>query len=255
MGQKLGFHLSRSLGIMQHKTLDASYEQVTDLYRNKLGVKSEFEGLENIPKEGRVIVFANHAGAHEQEFICDELNKKVRKGTKYFTYLSNKTPRTLGVVMSEADRERIIPGGKEIIAQHISEGNIMVIFPVGKVENKPYWVDFFFSYDRYKDRFKRGFIYLALENKCDLVPAYVDYKQPLWMCLIAMFMPKIYEKLWLCADPLPLKDKTVRVRFGQPIKYEKLKAIVEKNGYLKVADSLRGTVYSIGVDMSEIQGF
>ena len=33
----------------------------------------------------------------------------------------------------------------------------MVIFPVGKVENKPYWV----SYDYYKDQFKR----LALENK------------------------------------------------------------------------------------------
>ena len=157
MGQKFSFHLNRSLGIMHYKTLNASYEEITNLYRNKLGVKYEFEGLENVPKEGPVIVFANHAGAHEQEFICDELNKKVRKGTKYFTYLSNKTPRALGVVMLEADRERIIPGGREIVAQHINEGNIMVIFPVGKVENKPYWV----RYDHYKEQFKR----LALENK------------------------------------------------------------------------------------------
>lgn len=245
------FHINRSMGIMHQNTYDASYEEVVGAYERKAGLKYEFEGLENVPKEGRVILFSNHVGAEEEQFICNEVNKKVRNGTKYFTYLSNGVARALGVVMSEPDRERMIPGGREIVAKHIRDGNIMLIFPVGKIENKPYWVDFFQGYEKYRDRFKRGFIYLALENKCDLVPVYVDFKQPLLMCLINMFAPKLYEKLSLYTAPIWMRNKTVHVYFGKPVKYEVLKSLVDRVGYVSAARILRQEIYNIGIAVSE----
>jgi 1-acyl-sn-glycerol-3-phosphate acyltransferase len=138
---------------------------VTEIMRKYF--RLEIEGLENIPKRGPAILAPNHSGfsGFDAFLIADSVYRGVHRVprvlTHQFWFLTSATAapaQKLGFI--EATKEN----GRAQLAKH----NLIVLFPEGEYGNfKP-------SSKRYRlQDFRRGFVRLALEYQCPIIPVVV----------------------------------------------------------------------------------
>lgn len=129
--------------------------------------RMEISGVENIPRKGPVVIAPNHSGFSGFDaillgHIIQQQAKRIpRVLTHHFWFLTETTAipaQKMG--FTEATYENGLNA--------LKKGNSIVIFPEGEHGNfKP-------TSQRYQlQEFKRGFVRMALEAQCPIVPAIV----------------------------------------------------------------------------------
>lgn len=174
--------------------------------------RMEVEGLENIPKKGRVLITSNHSGysGFDAFLICHHIYKTLRRTprvlTHYFWFLNSTTA-------IPAKKLGFIEANKQNGVETLKKNQMLVIFPEGESGNfKP-------TSKAYKlQPFKRGFIRLAIETQSPIVPTLVIGAEETHINLAQLKFSKLLRGLILPIPlniiPLPAKWK---IKFLPPI--------------------------------------
>ncbi len=172
----------------------------------------EIEGVENIPRRGAVVIAPNHSGytgfdAFLLGHIVQEEAKRVpRVLTHHFWFLTETT----GI---PAQKMGFTEATYENGLNALKKGNAIVLFPEGEQGNfKP-------TSERYQlQEFRRGFVRMALEAQCPIVPAVILGAEETHINLKKLKFTKFLKgsviPLPLNIIPLPAKW---RIRFLEPI--------------------------------------
>lgn len=175
--------------------------------------RMEIEGVENIPRRGAVIIAPNHSGFSGFDafllghIVQSEAKRVPRVLTHHFWFLTETTaiPATK-MGFTEATYENGVNA--------LKKGNAIVLFPEGEQGNfKP-------TTERYQlQEFKRGFVRMALETQCPIVPAVVLGAEETHINLKQLKFTKFLKGavIPLPLNILPLPAKW-RIRFLEPIK-------------------------------------
>lgn len=172
----------------------------------------EIEGVENIPRRGAVILAPNHSGytgfdAFLLGHVVQQEAKRIpRVLTHHFWFLTETTAIPANKMgFTEATYENGINA--------LKKGNAIVLFPEGEQGNfKP-------TTERYQlQEFKRGFVRMALEAQCPIVPVVILGAEETHINLKKLKFTKFLKgsviPLPLNVIPLPAKW---RIRFLEPI--------------------------------------
>lgn len=127
----------------------------------------EVEGLEHIPRRGAGILTPNHSGfsGFDSFLLANEVNRATgrlpRILTHRFWFLSNATA-------VPAEKVGFIKASTANGLQQLRKNNLVILFPEGESGNfKP-------TLRRYHlQEFKRGFVRLALEQQCPIIPVLI----------------------------------------------------------------------------------
>lgn len=172
----------------------------------------EVEGIENIPRNGGVIISPNHSGfsgfdavllAH---IIQTEAKRIPRVMTHHFWFLTETTAipaQKMG--FTEATYENGVNA--------LNKGHAIVLFPEGEQGNfKP-------TSERYQlQEFKRGFVRMALETQTPIVPVVILGAEETHINLKKLKFTKFLKGsvIPLPLNILPLPAKW-RIRFLEPV--------------------------------------
>lgn len=174
--------------------------------------RMEVEGAKNIPRRGPVIIAPNHSGyAGFDAFLLGHIVQQEAKRiprvlTHHFWFLTETTAipaQKMGFTEATYDNG----------LNALKKGNTIVLFPEGENGNfKP-------TKDRYQlQEFKRGFVRMALEAQCPIVPAIIIGAEETHINLkklkFTKFLKGLVIPLPLNIIPLPAKW---RIRFLEPI--------------------------------------
>lgn len=127
----------------------------------------EVQGLENIPRRGRVLITPNHSGvtALDAVMVSNEIlraKKRIPRMMAHPLWFVGPNIRIL------ARRMGLEEAKKDTGVRLLRKGNIVVIFPEGAEGNfKP-------TAKRYQlQDFKRGFVRMAMATKSNIIPTVV----------------------------------------------------------------------------------
>lgn len=186
----------------------------------EFGVNVKVKGGENIPKEGGVILAANHplgaldgiafmkaVGAHRKDirFLVNDLLMAIKNFGELFIPV-NKHGRNSGDYIETIDKV-------------YSSSNCLLIFPAGLVSR------------RQKGRviedlvWKKSFISKAVLNKKNIVPVYIEGRNSSFFYNLAYWRKKIgikanIEMFYLVDEMYKQNDKTLTFIFGEPILWQ-----------------------------------
>lgn len=170
------------------------------------------EGVENIPKKGAAIIAPNHSGYSGFDavllghIIQQEAKRIPRVLTHHFWFLTETTAipaQKMG--FTEATYENGI--------NTLKKNNLIILFPEGEHGNfKP-------TSKMYQlQEFKRGFIRMAIERQCPIIPTIIIGAEETHINLSKLKLTKFLKgyvlPLPLNVIPLPVKWK---IKFLEPI--------------------------------------
>ncbi len=167
----------------------------------------QVEGIENIPRRGAALITPNHSGY--SGFDAFLLAHEVYKST-------GRVPRVLAHHLWFLTKATSIPAEKVGFIEanmtnartQLKKNNLVVLFPEGEYGNfKP-------SLDRYHlQPFKRGFLRMALERQCPIIPTLIIGAEETHINLaqlkFAKYLRGLVLPLPLNVIPLPAKWKFV----------------------------------------------
>ncbi|MGZ3773156.1 MAG: lysophospholipid acyltransferase family protein [Pseudobdellovibrionaceae bacterium] len=174
--------------------------------------RMEIEGAQNIPRRGPVIIAPNHSGFSGFDafllghVVQTEAKRIPRVLTHHFWFLTETTAipaQKMG--FTEATYENGVNA--------LKKGNAIILFPEGEYGNfKP-------TSERYQlQEFKRGFVRMALQCQCPIVPVAIIGAEETHINLKTLKFTKFLKgsviPLPLNVLPLPAKWK---IRFLEPV--------------------------------------
>jgi len=171
----------------------------------------KIEGLENVPKRGAALIIPNHSGfaGFDAAILAHEINENCRRIprvlTHHYWFLTKFTAEN-------AHKIGFIEANMKNGVEQLNKNNLVVIFPEGERGNfKP-------TSKRYHlEEFKTGFVRMALEAQCPIIPTLIIGAEETHINLKRL---KIFKKtlipLPLNLLPLPAKWKII---FLPPIKF------------------------------------
>lgn len=155
----------------------------------------QVEGTENIPRRGPAIIAPNHSGYSGFDALL--LAHEVKKST-------GRIPRVLTHHLWFATKATAVPAEKfgfieanmSNATAQLKKNNLVILFPEGEYGNfKP-------TVERYHlQEFKRGFIRLAIQRQCPIIPTLVIGAEETHINLAQLKFSKYLRGLIL---PLPL---------------------------------------------------
>jgi 1-acyl-sn-glycerol-3-phosphate acyltransferase len=166
------------------------------IYRLKL------KGAEKIPKDGPVILACNHVSFVDWLIVMGAVRRPTRF-IMYYKFLNipllsylMKQARVIPIAGRDEDPE-ILKNAFEMIAQEIKDGEIICIFPEGKI-----------TYDGELSPFKPGILKIVEDSNVPVIPIAINN---LWGSMFSrMDAPKLLRK--------PRKFwKTITLNVGDPI--------------------------------------
>lgn len=178
--------------------------------------RMDIEGLENLPREGRLIVAANHSGfsGFDAFLLCHHIYKHTgqtpRVLTHHFWFLNP-------ITAIPAQKLGFINANRGNGSRVLQRNHWLLVFPEGEQGNfKP-------STQKYQlQTFKRGVIRLARENNAPVLPTLVIGAEETHINLAQIQLPPLLKNLLL---PLPLNlfplPARWKIKFLDPIHYGK----------------------------------
>lgn len=186
----------------------------------EFGVNVKVKGGENIPKEGGVILAANHplgaldgiafmkaVGAHRKDirFLVNDLLMAIKNFGELFIPV-NKHGRNSGDYIETIDKV-------------YASSNCLLIFPAGLVSRRQ-------KGGVIEDLvWRKSFISKAVQNKKDIVPVYIEGRNSNFFYNLAYWRKKIgikanIEMFYLVDEMYKQNDKTLTFIFGEPIPWQ-----------------------------------
>ncbi len=186
----------------------------------EFGVKIKIVGGENIPKNGGIILAANHPLGGLDGIAFMAAVGKYRQDMRFFVndillQLKNFAPFFVPVNKHGKNSSDYTKKFEEVYASD----NCIMIFPAGLVSR------------RQKGRviedleWKKSFIAKAVQNKKNIVPVFIDGRNSDFFYNFAYWRKKIgikanIEMFFLVDEMYKQKGKTLTFTFGEPIPWE-----------------------------------
>jgi len=195
----------------------------------------EVEGLEHIPRRGAGLITPNHSGysGFDALLLAHEINRATgrlpRILTHHFWFLTKATA-------VPAEKVGFIEATTENGLQNLARNNLVILFPEGEHGNfKP-------TAKRYHlQEFKRGFIRMALEKQCPIVPVLIIGAEETHINLAQLRLTKFLRGavIPLPLNVLPLPAKWT-IKFLPPIHLPyKPEARHDRELVREIADEIR----------------
>ena len=178
----------------------------------------EVEGIENVPKKGRVLIVSNHSGvtALDAVMIGHEIHRTLNRIPRMMAHPLWFIGPNIRILAKKMGLEEANKGTGERL---LREGECVMIFPEGAYGNfKP-------TAQRYKlQEFRRGFVRMAMATKAPIVPVVVIGAEETNINLSSISISKVLKgtliPIPLNVIPLPAKWKII---FLPPIPMNKYK--------------------------------
>jgi putative hemolysin len=186
---------------------------------NYMGAKVTWDGLEHVPKDGGVIIVANHPLGGLDGLALIKAVSNVRLDTRFLVNdillkLVNFKRLFVGVnKVGKTPAEAL----KTIDATYASEHAVLV-FPAGLVSRK--------QNGKIKDlEWKKSFVSQAIKHKRTIVPVFIDGKNSSFFYNFALWRKRLgvkanIEMFFLADEMVKQKSKTINVKFGQSFSYD-----------------------------------
>ena len=205
--------------------------------------------LENIPKEGGVIVTANHPFGGLDGLAALSILGKVRKDVKILTnFILSKVPNVsdhfIPINTTYAFGKFTAPtiSGLRQAEEHLLKGGLLVIFPAGEVSswNNQGKVVEDAEWMTYISRQVR-------RSKCPVIPMYFHGKNSKYFQWLGRISTKLSD-LRFTGEIFDKKGKEIKVRIGSVIQHAELEKFQEDK---IVAKFLRSRSYMLEADTIE----
>jgi putative hemolysin len=206
-----------------------------------LNTKVEVEGLENIPKEGGVIIASNHPlGGLDGIALMDAVGR-VRKDIQFLVNdillsIENLAPLFVPVnKVGDNPRE-----ATKIIEATYAKDIAILVFPAGLVSRKlPEGVADL--------EWKKSFIARSKKYKKDIVPVHIDGRNSNFFYNLSRLRGKLgikanLEMFYLADEMFKQRNKTITIRFGKPIPHQ---SFDKSKTMLEWASEIRSKVYQL----------
>ncbi len=205
----------------------------------EIGVTITSKNIHLLPKEGRVILAANHplGGLDGMGYIIEA--NKVRPDVKFLVndILMNVKPLQsvfMGVNKHGANAKRSLIAVERLFASD----QAVLIFPAGMVSRKQ-------SGKIFDLKWHKGFITKSVKYQTDILPAFIDGTNSKRFYNVAKIRKMLgiklnIEMLLLPSEMFRQKGKTITVHFGKPIPAYLIKNIGEHH---RIANAMRHFVY------------
>ena len=213
----------------------------------QLKVDTHFNSPNPIPKEGRLIIIANHAfGVADGVTMCSLLTK-VRQDYKLITH---KVLR-----QAEAVKEKIIPfdfaqtktalkaniESRKEAEETLNQNGVLLIFPSGAISTKPKIKPKIKAID---SEWKQFTSKLAIRTKSPVLPMFFE-GQNSELFHIANKMGQAFRYSLMMYELKRNIGKTIKVHIGDLIPFEKIKKI---NDLKEITKFLRKKTYELDPD-------
>jgi putative hemolysin len=207
-----------------------------------IGANVTWEGIENLPETGGIILAANHPlGGLDGLAILHAVSQK-RKDVRstvndILTNLTNFNGVLVGVNKVGVTSVEAI---KAIDAFYASSG-VSMVFPAGLVSRK--------QHGEIKDlEWKKSFVAKAIQYNKPILPLYVDGKNSDFFYNFALWRKKLgikanIEMFFLPDEMFSLKNKNIKLKFGKLIMPETLD---KSKTHQQWAHVIKEVVYNLG---------
>ncbi len=204
--------LLRTKDVMDHKFIDAA---ILDF-----GVVLISEGLENIPKEGGLIIVANHplGGIDGIALMCEVGKRRTDQKAIVNDILMNLENMASLMIPVNKHGKNAAVSIAQIDQSYASEG-CTIVFPAGLVSRK--------QNGKIEDlEWKKSFVTKAIKYKHDVIPVYIDAQNSGFFYNLARFRKTMgikanIEMFYLVNETYKQKGKAIKITVGSPISYEK----------------------------------
>jgi putative hemolysin len=185
----------------------------------ELNLKLEIEGKENLPENGKCIFVANHPfgvidGLVLTRVVTEKYGTLKAIANDVFMFLPQLHPLIAAVNVFDSSSREYVQALNETYEQEIP----ITHFPAGEVSR--------FHKGRVQDPdWQKSFIPKAISSKRDIVPLYF-YGRNSHLFYTVHFVRRIFgislniELLLLPREMFRKRNKTIRVRIGQPISWQ-----------------------------------
>lgn len=209
-----------------------------------VGAKVVWEGLENLPEKGGVIVAANHPlGGLDGMALVHAVSQK-RKDCKFIVNDILTNMKNFGEIFIGVNKVGSSAGEtlKKVDALYESDW-VTIIFPAGLVSRKQEGV--------VKDlEWKKSFITKAIQYNKSVIPVFIEGKNSNFFYNFAMWRKRLgikanIEMFFLVDEMIKQKNQTIKIKFGKPITPESLEKPRPRT-HLQYAQEIKDAVYKMG---------
>jgi len=186
-----------------------------------LNVKIDIQGIENIPKSGKIVLVMNHPLGGMDAMALVSALKDHREDLKFIVndillHIENLNGIFVGV--NKHGKNGV--SKRDQLAALFATDHAVCDFPAGLVSRK--------INGEIKDlQWKKTFITLSKEHNRTIIPIFIDGKLSNFFYRLANFRKKIgikanLEMLYLSNEFYKLRNKNIFIKVGEPIPYDSL---------------------------------
>jgi len=180
-------------------------------------VKVECLGLENLPKEGGVIIAANHPLGGMDGMSLIKAIGLVRSDVRFIVNDVLKNLKNYGDIFVGVNKVGNVKSrdSLQVVEQVYATESAILVFPAGLVSRK-------FS-DRIRDlEWNKSFINKAIKYNKPIVPVYIEGENSKFFYNFARWRKRLgikanIEMLFLPDEMFKQKGKTIKLHFGKPV--------------------------------------
>ncbi|QNR24874.1 1-acyl-sn-glycerol-3-phosphate acyltransferase [Croceimicrobium hydrocarbonivorans] len=192
-------------------------------------------GLENIPKEGGVILASNHPLGGLDGIAFMKAVGEVREDQQFLVNdillnIKNLEPLFIPVNKVGANPRKALQVIEDTYARDIA----ILVFPSGMVSRR--------LADGIGDlTWQKSFIAKAKKYKKDIIPVHIDGKNSSWFYNLSYWRSKLgikanLEMFYLADEMFKQRGKTITITFGEPVSWQSFdnsKSLVEWAEYMR----------------------
>jgi len=209
------------------------------------GVKIRYQGIENIPSEGRFIVASNHPLGGLDGMVLMWVVGKIRKDIVFpVNDLLMNIPNLKGLFVP-INKHGSNAGNVRIIDDTFASDKAMLYFPAGLCSRKQ-------KGGICDLEWKKSFITKARAHQRNIIPCFINGRNSNWFYNLARLRAFLgiranIEMLYLVDEMFKQHDKEIVITFGKPISYT---IFDKKNSDLTWAQELKSHVYALQTNMN-----
>lgn len=202
---------------------DAKDAQFCDDVMKYLNIKVVVEGIENLPKEGKLVLAMNHPLGGMDAIALVSGMRSTRTDLKFIVNdLLLNLNRMNGLFLGVNKHGKNTQSKREQISELFASEFLVCIFPAGLVSRK--------KEGKVRDlEWKKTFVTLSKEHDRLIVPMHIEGQLSNFFYRLANLRTKLgikvnIEMLYLSNELFKLRNSTIRMRIGKPMSVNDLPA-------------------------------